>query len=112
MLLVNPMQQSMDDLGKVLHLIVENSNGHLLALLFILLGTWWHPLLLLRLGWHNLDLFQCSPYTINGHTVHDHLVLGTGDISKHVGPYPLHHLVWLGWKKVDLLGNFDWLWCI
>jgi DNA-binding HxlR family transcriptional regulator len=82
-LLVNPMLQSMDDLGKVLHLIMQNSNGDPLVLLFILLGRWWHPLLLLslRLGQHNLDLLRSSPNTVNGHTLHDKLVLGIGDIS-------------------------------
>ena len=77
-------------------------------LLFILLRRWWCPLLLLslRLGRHNLHFLQTSPDTINGHTLHDRLVLGTVDISKFVH----QRLVWLRWKKVDLLGHLDRLW--
>ena len=73
MLLVNPMLQSMDVLDKAFDLIMQNSNGDPLALLFILLRRWWRPLLLLclRLGWHNLDLIQRSLDTINGHSLHD-----------------------------------------
>ena len=113
MLLVNPMLQSMDDLGKVFHLVMQNSNSHPLALLFILLGSWWRPLLLLlRLGRHNLDLFRRSLDTISGHMVQDRLVHGTGDIFKFVGSHPRQRLVRLGWKEVDLLGHLDRLWCI
>jgi hypothetical protein len=35
----------------------------------------------LRLGQHNLDLLRSSPNTVNGHMLHDKLVLGIGDIS-------------------------------
>ena len=110
-LLIDPMVHGMVGQGTVLDLVVQNYNGHPLAVLIILLGGGWHPLLLL-LWRHNLDLLRSSPDTIYGHMRHDRLVLGTDDIPKLVGLHPHQRLVWLGQKEVDLLGHLDQLWYI
>ena len=71
---------------------------------FLLLG--------LTLGRHNLDLIWRSPDTINGHTLHDRFVIGTGNISFHVGLHLRQCLVRSWGKKVELLGQLDRLRCI
>ena len=91
-LVIDPILQSMGVLGKVLDLLMQHCNDHPLALIIILLGDSWHPLLLL-LRWHNLDLLRCSLDTIYGHTRCDRLVLSIGDIPKLVGRHTHYSFV-------------------
>ena len=88
--------------------VMHHSNGQTLALLVILWNRVWHPLLLF--WWNSLHLFWCSVNSIYAQARRDRLILHTCDVSKLVGLHSNQHLVWLGWKEVDLFWYLD-LWC-